>query len=267
MYAGGPALDAVNRTATTLNPTTVTGLHITHTYPGWHLWKTYPPIIAGGFAYGIGHGPGHTGTYIRAFHVPGGALAWQRQICPPSGGDCHNGAPAVSNGVVFVGGSAMYAFNAVWTPVVDHDNRVYQFAQVTVSGNTLYALPIAACPNGLCLQCGDWSYRLVGTAGLLPQRPPSLSPVVSHTSASVPDRRYRVGVQRRHRRRLCSLPTGGSANTVAVSNGIAYTLSDQNCVLRLQCNGGALLWSSPTGTPYWLLRTLCRNRHLSYNGG
>jgi hypothetical protein len=124
MVGDGPAHNSVNRAERTLSPSTVFGLKVLHTYPAWSLfgldWPT--ELVAGSIGYGETYGSYNCGpylctnVYVTAFQLPTGTRLWRRVVEVDVGGglgNCLECIPAISNGVLYVGGdNAMYAFNA-----------------------------------------------------------------------------------------------------------------------------------------------------------
>ena len=257
MYAGDPAHDSVNHHATSLSPITVAGLHVTHTYPGWHL-NPEQVIIAGSLAYGIGHGQGpRSGTYIRAFHLPGGAKAWEQQICYGAVKRC-GGTPAVQNGVVFVVGqavnpvsfTAMFAFNAVtgvllWTTALATFS--YASPAVTASAGTVYAVIDAQTVYALDSATGRilWS----ATAGCCVWSPVTVAGGLTYVNFTPSVGASYLYAYSAATGALVFQSPAGPSGLVAVSGGVAYQRNAQTCALEaFNASSGALLWSSLTGT-------------------
>jgi len=121
----------VNHSATTLNPFSVAGLHITHTYSNWHIGDpAHPgeaqPLIAGDLAYAWGNIGGDGGSNgVKAFHLPGGRRIWEQAcLCAPI---------AISDGVLYtsngeysaVSGQLLRQFPSTFTPDVVSGSRVF----------------------------------------------------------------------------------------------------------------------------------------------
>jgi len=142
MFADGPAHNGVNRGETILTPANAGGLGVVNAYGGWRVLENTAPyqIVAGSYGYGVALGGGYASTYVTAYHLPSGQVAWRRKIS--TNGCTGHYIPAVSNGVLFVGGSsAMYAFDAttgakLWARWVQSCS---EFNAVTVKGNSVYA--------------------------------------------------------------------------------------------------------------------------------
>ncbi len=246
MFADGAAHNAVNRAETTLTPSNVSGLHVTHTYPGWTEIQadTVYQVIVGSFGYSVTSGTrGGANTYITAFHLPSGSRAWRHQIS--SHNQTWNYVPAVVNGVLFVGGkSAMFAFNAttgqaLWTTSV---SAIGWFNEVTVTngvvyadtyqGQTVYAfnattghqmwsvIPPGCCLTGAVTVSGSLAY--VELSG-------DLIAYNATTGAHV----------------FTATAVGGGGDTVAVSGGVAF-VQTANDLQAFNAATGTSLWSAAT---------------------
>jgi outer membrane protein assembly factor BamB len=246
MFADGPAHNGVNRAESTLTTSSVSGLHVTHTYPAWTEIEadTLYQVIVGNLGYGVTGGTsGGANTYITAFNLPSGSRAWRHQIS--SQRQSWNYVPAVANGDLYVGGeSAMYAFNAttghaLWTTNVP---SMSLFNEVTVNngvvyadtyfGQTVYAfnastghLMWSVSPSGCCLTgavtvSGSLAYvELVG----------ELIAYNATTGAHV----------------FTATVDGGGGDTVAVSGGVAFVQSANN-LQAYNATTGAPKWSAAT---------------------
>jgi outer membrane protein assembly factor BamB len=141
MYADGPAHNGVNRAEAALSPANAGDLRVVASYGGWRVLPAFPyQIVVGTRGYSVGLGGGSASTYLTAFDLPSGTVAWRRRIS--TNGCTWHFVPAVSNGTVFVGGSnAVYAFDAItgerlwvrWVPYCS------EFNAITVTGNDVYA--------------------------------------------------------------------------------------------------------------------------------
>ncbi len=243
MWGDGPAHNSVNRAETTLSPSNVGGLRVVHTYPNWNpVFSDWPyQIVVGGYAYSVvpGRNSGFN-HYITAFHLPSGAVAWRHRVATNT--DEWGYVPAVSNGVLYVGGdSAMYAINATtgvvaWATYVGQDSN---FNMVTVKGGNVYASTYyggrvydfaagtgkiiwSQTPSGCCLTgpvsiAGGLAYVLNGGLHVY--------------NATTGGRVFTTG--------------SGYYETPAVSNGVVY-IQSVNDLVALDASTGALIWSSPT---------------------
>jgi outer membrane protein assembly factor BamB len=140
MYADGPAHNGVNRAEAVLSSANAGDLRLVASYGGWRVLPAFPyQIVVGSRGYSVGLGGGTASTYLTAFDLPSGTVAWRRRIS--TNGCTWHFVPAVSNGTVFVGGSnAVYAFDAItgdrlwvrWVPYCS------EFNAITVTGNDVY---------------------------------------------------------------------------------------------------------------------------------
>jgi outer membrane protein assembly factor BamB len=243
MWGDGPAHHSVNRAETTLSPLTVGSLGVVHTYPNWDpAFSDWPyQIVAGSYGYsvvpGLISGFNH---YITAFHLPSGSVRWRHRIA--TNFDEWGYVPAVSNGVLFVGGdSAMYALNAttgvaLWTtPVAPNSN----FDMVTVKGSNVYASTYD----------GGKVYDFDATTGaIIWSRTPSgccLTGPVSIAGGFAYVLNSALHVYNANTGKPVFTTGSGYYETPAVSNGVVYIQAVNNLVAR-NASTGALLWSSHT---------------------
>jgi outer membrane protein assembly factor BamB len=237
MFADGPAHNSVNRAESTLSPANVSGLRIVRTYP---KWKPNPvpayQIVVGNLGYSA-----MWYTSVAAVKLLSGGRAWSQPIFHPR--TSWRYVPAVSNGVLFVGGdSAMYAFDAatghpLWTTSVKpyswfnevtvasgivyadtyYGGTVYAFDPV--SGRVLWSVVPPCCLTGAVTVSGGLAYITAG------------SNLIAYN--------VRSGAQ------VFAVPTAGQADTVAVSGGVVF-LQSVNQLQAFKATTGALLWSSVT---------------------
>jgi outer membrane protein assembly factor BamB len=140
MMGDGPAHNSVNRAERTLSPSTVSGLKVLHTYGNWSASSDYwrIPLVVGSTGYG---------GAVSAFSLPSGVQMWSRQVYLNSNN--WNYVPAISNGVLYVGGDhAMWAINATTGAKIWHSAYIPnspplglapEFNPTTVAGSIVYA--------------------------------------------------------------------------------------------------------------------------------
>ncbi len=245
MFGDGPAHNSVNRSETVLSTANVSALHVVKSYP-----KVDPfdsdwayQLIQGNIGYTVLRGTnGGANEYLTAFNLTTGSRLWRHQIS--AYGDSWRYVPAISNGIVYVGGdSAMYAYNAttgvkVWITQVGFDDL---FNMVTVAGNDVYATTYygervydfnaatgairwSRAPAGSAL---DGPVSVVGGVAYV------LNDALYAYDASTGALKYHVG--------------SGQYETPVVSNGVVYTVTRTNLIAR-HASTGSLIWSKPVPT-------------------
>jgi outer membrane protein assembly factor BamB len=242
MFGDGPAHDSVNRAETTLSPTTVSGLHVVATYPGWVGAETDYQLIVGNFGYAVtSSGPS---TYITAFHLPSGAKAWHHQLSGPRQGWLF--APAVSGTTLVVGGdSKMYAFNATtgakeWAVSVASGDS--DFNEVTVANNIVYADTYYGAPDGTLYAFNLATGRVIWSAtppGCCLVGAVSVSGALAYVSTSSGLLAYNAATGAP----AFTAAVAEVTDTVAVSGGVAFVQSPYE-MQALNATTGALLWTA-----------------------
>lgn len=248
MFMFGPGHNGDNRAEHTLSPSTVSTLHVTRAYADW---QGSQPLVVGGMGFGTIGGSGNK-TFVAAFNLSSGNLVW-RHLISRAGGPAGL-APAVSNGILYVGGDAdMYAFNAadgraVWATPVPHTSNGAGFNQVTVDNgvvyaatywtNTIYAFNASTGhvlwsvnPPGCCL-LGAVTIGS-GLAYVSTNGGTTHGALIAYKTSS--------GAH------AFTSAAAGSGDTVAIDGGVVFLMSG-NHLQAFNAMTGALLWSAATET-------------------
>jgi outer membrane protein assembly factor BamB len=245
MWGDGPAHNSVNREETTLSPSTVGSLHAVHDYTGWSpLDNEDYQVIVGNRGYSairVDTGGLFSDYYVASFNLSSGAPVWQRRIA--TSGDAWRYVPAVSNGVVYIGGStAMYAFDRfTGAPLWRTELGGGEFNMVTVRHGTVYATTYSDEKiYAFDAATGAIRWSRATLAGCCLTGPVTIAnglPYVNDDALYVFNATTGAPVFKTANR--------GYFDTPAVSNGVVYLQTKNNLVAR-NASTGALLWSSPT---------------------
>jgi outer membrane protein assembly factor BamB len=241
MYADGPAHNGVNRAEAVLGPANAGDLGVIASYGGWRVLPAFPyQIVVGGRGYSVAPGGGSASTYLTAFDLPSGTVAWRRRIS--TNGCTWHFVPAVSNGTVFVGGSnAVYAFDAMtgdrlwvrWVPFCS------EFNAITVKGDDVYASTYGT-ERIYDLDAGTGAVRWVRH----PMEPYVQGPVsVSGGFAYVLDDAL-YAYDAATGALVFKAGTGYFAGTPVVSGGLVYIQTANSLVAR-DASDGSPVWSVP----------------------
>jgi outer membrane protein assembly factor BamB len=242
MYADGPAHNGVNRAETVLTPANAGDLRVLASHGGWRVLPAFPyQIVVGSRSYGVSEGlSGGANTYITAFNLPSGTVAWRRKIS--TNGCTWHYVPAVGNGILFVGGgSAMYAFNAAtgarlwvrWVPACS------AFNSVTVKGNDVYASTYYG-QRIYDFDAGTGAVRWVRhPVEPYVQGPVSVSGGLAYT---LDDALYAYDAD--SGALVFKVGTGYFSGTPVVSGGLVYIQTPNSLVAR-DASDGSSMWSVP----------------------
>jgi outer membrane protein assembly factor BamB len=238
MYGDGPAINSVNRCETTLGTGNVAGLHqlytLTGLFPG-EVWLPYQ-LVVGNMAYAVDQVTSRR-SVVEGYSLSTHNAVFKRTIITQDNVD--NYVPAVSNGVLFVGGSStMYAFNAltgrpVWsTPVAGSP----QFGPVVVSSSIVYANNMAFnAKTGAVL----WTAAVPDVDTVAVYSPAVSNGVVYYDTDRLSAFNAKTGA-----------PVFASNVTASglpvVSNGVVF-VQDAAKLYAFSASTGALRWTAPTG--------------------
>jgi outer membrane protein assembly factor BamB len=241
MYADGPAHNGVNRAEAVLSPANAGGLRVVASYGDWRVLPAFPSqIVVGGRGYGVVPGGGSANTYLTAFDLPSGTIAWRRRIS--TNGCTWHFVPAVSNGTVFVGGSsAVYAFDAItgvrlwvrWVPSCS------EFNAITVKGDDVYASTYAT-QKIYDLDAGTGAVRWVRHP-VEPYVQGAVS-VAGGLAYVLDDALYAYDAD--SGALVFKAGTGYPAGTPVVSGGLVYIQTPNGLVAR-DASDGSPMWSVP----------------------
>jgi len=244
MWGDGPAHNSFNRSESALSHSTVAGLHVVHTYPGWDpVFGDWPyQIVVGSYGYSVVPGPvSGFYHYITAFELPSGTVAWRHRVA--SDFDHWGYVPAVQDGVLYVGGaSAMHAFDAttgekIWVRYLHERSN---FNMTTVDGDIVYAstydtetvYAFDAATGRIVWKKTPFGCCLTGPVSVKDGLAYVLNGALHVYDAQTGSQVFRTG-------------RNGYYETPVVNDGVVYIQTANNVVAR-SASTGALLWSSPT---------------------
>jgi outer membrane protein assembly factor BamB len=140
MFMDGPAHNGVNRDETTLGPSNVGGLVLTHTYTDWEGIQAEEgddAFVMGSIGAGLTVANGNK-IRLSIFNLPSGSLRWSHVVFMGDPGPS-TPTPVLSNGTVYVAiGDTAYAYNAMTGHLIWSRPEAGTLNQTTLAGGVVY---------------------------------------------------------------------------------------------------------------------------------